>query len=95
MWEEKELSSSGRGAEDLETLSAVYRALIDEANRLNMIINDLLSLLNEFNIEIDESNIKPETLVDIAKMVDNSKISTNIAKSVLEEAFKTGRPARD
>ncbi len=42
MWEEKELSSSGRGADDLETLSAVYRALIDEANRLNMIINDLV-----------------------------------------------------
>ncbi|RLG43640.1 MAG: prefoldin subunit alpha [Thermoproteota archaeon] len=41
-WEEKRLSSSGGGSEDLETLSAVYRALIDEANRLNMIINDLV-----------------------------------------------------
>ncbi len=36
------MSSSSGGAEDLETLSAVYRALIDEANRLNMIINDLV-----------------------------------------------------
>ncbi|HIE24346.1 MAG TPA: prefoldin subunit alpha [Candidatus Korarchaeota archaeon] len=40
-WEEKELSSGG-AAEDLETLSAIYRALVDEANRLNMIINDLV-----------------------------------------------------
>lgn len=36
------MSSSGGSGEDLETLSAVYKALIDEANRLSMIINDLV-----------------------------------------------------
>ncbi|HEW91993.1 MAG TPA: Asp-tRNA(Asn)/Glu-tRNA(Gln) amidotransferase subunit GatB [Thermotogaceae bacterium] len=82
------LSSSKKLADFFEECVKLY----NNSKRLsNMIINDLLSLLNEFNIEIDESNIKPETLVDIAKMVDNSKISTNIAKSVLEEAFKTGK----
>ena len=28
--------------EDVETLSAIYRALVDEANRLNIVLNDLI-----------------------------------------------------
>lgn len=40
-WEEKKLSSE-ESVEDLETLSAIYRALVDEANRLNMILSDLI-----------------------------------------------------
>ncbi|HDD68805.1 MAG TPA: prefoldin subunit alpha [Candidatus Korarchaeota archaeon] len=40
-WEEKRLSS-GEGVEDVETLSAIYRALVDEANRLNIVLNDLI-----------------------------------------------------
>jgi len=86
------LSSSKKLAEFFERCTKLY----DNPKRLsNMIINDLLSLLNESGIEVDRSNVKPESLVEIARMVDESKISTSAAKSVLEEVFKTGKAPKE
>lgn len=82
------LSSSKKLGEFFENCVKLY----DNPKRLsNLIINDLLSLLNEARIEVDESNIRPGSLVEIVKMIDESKISITTAKSVLEEVFKTGR----
>ncbi len=36
------MSTSEEKTEDIESLSAIYRALVDEANRLNLILNDLI-----------------------------------------------------
>jgi len=49
--------------------------------------------LNEEKIEIDESPISPEKLVEMLKLIDEGVISGKMAKDVFEKMFKTGRDA--
>ncbi|MDN5337004.1 MAG: aspartyl-tRNA(Asn)/glutamyl-tRNA(Gln) amidotransferase subunit [Thermotogaceae bacterium] len=86
------LSSSKKLADFFEDCVRLY----NNPKRLsNIIINDLLSLLNEHNVEIDGTKIRPEAIVKIAKLIDSSKISASNAKSILEETFKTGKDPQD
>lgn len=59
----------------------------------NWIMGELMRYLNEEKIEIDESPISPEKLVEMLKLIDKGVISGKMAKDVFEKIFKTGREA--
>lgn len=59
----------------------------------NWIMGELMRYLNEEKIEIDESPISPEKLVEMLKLIDKGVISGKMAKDVFEKMFKTGRDA--
>ncbi len=59
----------------------------------NWIMGELMRYLNEEKIEIDESPISPEKLVEMLKLIDERVISGKMAKDVFEKMFKTGRDA--
>ncbi len=56
----------------------------------NWIMGDLNRLLNNANIEINESKVSPESLTDLLLLIDQGVISGKMAKDVLEEMFDTG-----
>ena len=59
----------------------------------NWIMGELMRYLNEEKIEIDESPISPEKLVEMLKLMDEGVISGKMAKDVFEKMFKTGKDA--
>ncbi|MZG54494.1 MAG: Asp-tRNA(Asn)/Glu-tRNA(Gln) amidotransferase subunit GatB [Nitrospinae bacterium] len=59
----------------------------------NWIMGDLLRELNKSNQEIGECPLSPEALVNLLKLIDEGVISGNIAKSVFEEMYQTGKEA--
>jgi len=56
---------------------------------VNWITSELFSLLNENNIEINNSPITPERLGKLVKLIQQDIISGKIAKDVLIEMFNT------
>ena len=54
-------------------------------------MGDFASKLNETEITISQSKIKPEDLAELIKLIDNNTISSKIAKTVFEEMFETGK----
>ncbi len=56
----------------------------------NWLSSDLFGLLNEADIEIDQSKVKPEALVSLVSMVETGTISGTSGKAVLEVIFKQG-----
>jgi len=61
----------------------------------NWIMGEVLRLLNESNIELDNIPITGKDLADLILLVENSKISMNIAKKVLKKVFETGEHPAD
>jgi len=59
----------------------------------NWIMGELIRYLNEEKIEIKDSPISPEKLVEMLKLIDDGVISGKIAKNVFEKMFKTGKGA--
>jgi aspartyl-tRNA(Asn)/glutamyl-tRNA(Gln) amidotransferase subunit B len=59
----------------------------------NWIKGDFMKLLNDDNIHIYESKIKPGDLVEMLGLIDKGTISGKIAKTVFEEMYKTGEKA--
>ena len=57
----------------------------------NWIMGDLLRELNKSNQLINECPVSPSSLVNLLKLVDGGVISGNIAKSVFEEMYQTGK----
>ena len=57
----------------------------------NWIMGDLLRELNKSNQVISECPISPSSLVNLLKLIDEGVISGNIAKSVFEEMYQTGK----
>jgi len=57
----------------------------------NWIMGDLLRELNKSNQVISECPVSPSSLVNLLKLVDEGVISGNIAKSVFEEMYQTGK----
>ncbi len=57
----------------------------------NWIMGDLLRLLKEDNKEIEESIVTPKHIAEMIKLIDNNTISGKIAKTVMEEMYKTGK----
>lgn len=57
----------------------------------NWIMGDLLKWLHKENLEIEESKITPQFLVDMIKLIDKGVISGKIAKQILLEIIRTGK----
>lgn len=57
----------------------------------NWMMGELLRLLNAENLEIDQSPITPDGLVQLLKIQKGGTISGKIAKQVFEEMFNTGK----
>ena len=61
----------------------------------NWMLGDLSRLLNLQNLDIAESPLSAEHLVELIELVDTGAVSVSLAKTVLEEAFQSGHsPAR-
>lgn len=59
----------------------------------NWMMGDLLRNLNEHNLELSQSKITPELLVEMIKLIDSGVISGKIGKRVLPEMVLTGKRA--
>ena len=95
------ITDYGISAENAEFLTATRQMadFFDEAAQLsgepaacaNWIMGDLTRLLNTADIEIHESEVTPVHLNELLQLIDNATISGKIAKSVLDDAFETGK----
>ena len=56
----------------------------------NWISTDLFSIINESSIEIDQSQLTPQTMADLVSLVDRGEISAPSAKIILAELFTRG-----
>jgi aspartyl-tRNA(Asn)/glutamyl-tRNA(Gln) amidotransferase subunit B len=61
----------------------------------NWIMSDLLRYLYENNLELWESKITPQKLVEMIHLIDEEVISGKIAKKILPEIIVTGRKPRE
>jgi aspartyl-tRNA(Asn)/glutamyl-tRNA(Gln) amidotransferase subunit B len=59
----------------------------------NWIMGELMRYLNEEKIEIEDSPISPDNLVEMLKLIDKGVISSKMAKDVFEKMFKTAKSA--
>jgi len=59
----------------------------------NWIMVELMRFLKEEDKSIEECTLKPKQLVDMLKLIEKGTISGKIAKTILEEMYKTGRDA--
>ncbi|MEK7851117.1 MAG: Asp-tRNA(Asn)/Glu-tRNA(Gln) amidotransferase subunit GatB, partial [Deltaproteobacteria bacterium] len=95
------ISEYGIPEYDAEVLS-VSKALAnfyEEAAKLsgqpkaasNWIMGDILRFLKEDDKEIEASSISPRHIAEMIQLIDNNTISGKIAKTVMEEMYKTGK----
>ena len=61
----------------------------------NWVMTDLQRWLREEDVEIGESKVTSDMLVEMLSLIDNGTISGKIAKSVLREMVKTGKKPRE
>ena len=61
----------------------------------NWIMGDFTRMLNEKEIEIDESKVTAQNLAELITLIDKGTISSKIAKQVFEDMFETGENAKD
>jgi aspartyl-tRNA(Asn)/glutamyl-tRNA(Gln) amidotransferase subunit B len=59
----------------------------------NWMMGELMRVLNKENKQIEECRLKPEQLVRLLNLINKGLISGNIAKTVFEEMYKTGKDA--
>ncbi|MFN3739370.1 MAG: Asp-tRNA(Asn)/Glu-tRNA(Gln) amidotransferase subunit GatB [Thermodesulfovibrionales bacterium] len=57
----------------------------------NWIMGELSRLLNEENKGFEDNPVTPEAMVSLLKLIDEGTISQKIAKTVFEEAYRTGK----
>jgi aspartyl-tRNA(Asn)/glutamyl-tRNA(Gln) amidotransferase subunit B len=57
----------------------------------NWMMSDLLRYLYENNLELSESKITPENLIEMIKLIDDGVISGKIGKQILPEMVLTGQ----
>ena len=60
----------------------------------NWIMGELLKELKNDGQKISTCPIKPEGLIDLLKLINENTISTKIAKTVFEEMYCSGKPAK-
>lgn len=61
----------------------------------NWMMSDLLRYLYENNIELYESKITPQKLVDMIRLIEEGIISGKIAKKILPEVIVSGKDPRE
>ncbi len=67
------------------------RASGDPKAAANWTMGDLARLLNTSETDISRSPIRPEQLADMIKLIGDGTINGKIAKSLIDEMFRTGR----
>ena len=60
----------------------------------NWIMSDFSKMMNEQELEINETKITEENLAELIKLIDTNVISSAIAKKVFIEMFETGKMAK-
>jgi aspartyl-tRNA(Asn)/glutamyl-tRNA(Gln) amidotransferase subunit B len=68
------------------------KALADFFEKSNWMMSDLLRNLYENNLELTESKITPEHLVEMIKLIEKGVISGKIGKRILPTMVLTGKP---
>jgi aspartyl-tRNA(Asn)/glutamyl-tRNA(Gln) amidotransferase subunit B len=87
-----EVLTSSKPVADYFELAA---AIADPKSVANYVTGDLMRLVNAAGIDIADSKATAANLADLLKRRDAGEITNNIAKTVLEEMFETGRSAGD
>ncbi len=59
----------------------------------NWLVGDVAAYLNSAGLEIEEAPMGPAQLAEMLQLVEAGTLSGRLAKEVLEEMLKTGRPA--
>ncbi|MBA4397564.1 MAG: Asp-tRNA(Asn)/Glu-tRNA(Gln) amidotransferase GatCAB subunit B [Syntrophus sp. (in: bacteria)] len=59
----------------------------------NWIMGDILRFMNEEKQEITACPVTPQALADLIRLLDEGTISGKMAKEVIDEMYKTGKPA--
>ena len=88
---------------DILTSSKKSAKFFEKANEIcnnpkavsNWIMGDFTRMLNEKEIEIDESKVTAQNLAELITLIDKGTISSKIAKQVFEDMFETGENAKD
>lgn len=62
----------------------------------NFVTNDLLRELSEAHLEISEENFKisPQNIAELAQLIDQGKISKQVAQEVFIKMFQSGKSAK-
>ena len=95
------LLTASKGTADFFESALMVDALEGEALKAraksvaNLVISEVNRLLNLDGIEIDQSKLVPTSLAELVALVESGTLSTTLAKSVLEEAFHSGRSPRE
>jgi aspartyl-tRNA(Asn)/glutamyl-tRNA(Gln) amidotransferase subunit B len=83
------LINSKRLADFFESCLKIYYSPVEIANWL---VNDLLALIGGEEARIlDNMKIEPKHMAELAKLVDDKKISRSTAKQIFTEVFRTGQ----
>ena len=61
----------------------------------NWMLGEMARLLNQSGQKISEVHIDPAQVADLQAMVDDSTLSSTMAKTVFEKMFETGLPPRE
>ena len=61
----------------------------------NWCLGELSRLLNHYNVDIEQAQVKPGDLSELLNLIDAGQISQTTAKAVFEEMFATGQGPRD
>jgi len=61
----------------------------------NWVIGDIQSYLNKNAISINDFNVKPESLGELIKLVENKEVSNKQAREVFEKMIETGKDSKE
>ncbi len=81
-----------------ETLAFFDESVVlytDAKTVANWMMGEFNRLLNNAGVEINASQITPQGLTDLLKLVEQGKISGSMAKTVFEEMFTSGQSPED
>ena len=93
------LTSSKANADYFESALAIGPLADDDRQRLaksvsNWMLGEMARLLKATGVEIEDVKCEPGQLVELLNMIEAGTLSTSMAKSVFEEMFRTGEPAK-
>ncbi|HOD27630.1 MAG TPA: Asp-tRNA(Asn)/Glu-tRNA(Gln) amidotransferase subunit GatB [Syntrophales bacterium] len=74
---------------------AVVRLSGEPKTASNWVMGDVLRFLNEEKRDIRDCPIRPEALAAMIALIKDGTISGKMAKDVVEEMYRTGRPPED
>jgi aspartyl-tRNA(Asn)/glutamyl-tRNA(Gln) amidotransferase subunit B len=60
----------------------------------NWVMGDILRFLNEEKRDIKECPILPESLAEMIQLIEDGTISGKMAKEIIEEMYRTGKPPK-